>query len=178
MSLDRVTPPPPSVRVRLVESCEHDRVAEITVAAYRQLPGAVLSDGYAVELADVAARAGRATVLVAEGGRQGQGIVGAVAYVPDHTNPYAEHLVAGEAAVRMLAVDPRAQRSGAGRALLVACIDLARAAGRERLVLHSTPWMTAAHRLYERAGFRRAAERDWWPEPEVALLGFVLDLEG
>jgi hypothetical protein len=36
--------------------------------------------------------------------------------------------------------------------------------------------MTAAHRLYERSGFRRVPERDWTPTPEVPLLAFRLDL--
>ncbi len=52
----------------------------------------------------------------------------------------------------------------------------AREAGKVRVVLHSTPWMTAAHRLYDRAGFRRQPGRDWSAAPEVPLLAFALEL--
>ncbi|MHB8505403.1 MAG: GNAT family N-acetyltransferase, partial [Acidimicrobiales bacterium] len=70
--------------------------------------------------------------------------------------------------------DPAAQGRGAGSALLDACVERARAAGRTAVFLHSTPWMTAAHRLYARAGFERVPSRDWLPVPEVPLLAFRL----
>jgi predicted N-acetyltransferase YhbS len=63
-----------------------------------------------------------------------------------------------------------------GEELVRACIERARGDGRGRLVLHSTPSMTTAHRLYERLGFRRAPGRDFAPVPAVPLLGFELDL--
>jgi len=41
--------------------------------------------------------------------------------------------------------------------------------------LHSTQWMTAAHRLYESLGFVRAPARDL-TFPDLVILSFVLDL--
>jgi ribosomal protein S18 acetylase RimI-like enzyme len=76
----------------------------------------------------------------------------------------------------MLAVDPGARGRGAGHALVQACLDDARRRGRERVVISSRPWMTAAHRVYERLGFVRAPERDWTPVPGVDLVAFVADL--
>jgi ribosomal protein S18 acetylase RimI-like enzyme len=96
--------------------------------------------------------------------------------VPDFSSPWAELLEAGEAGIRMLATDPGGQGRGVGSRLLQTCIDRARGSGRDAVVLHSTPWMAAAHRLYERAGFTRLPERDWLPVPEVPLLAFRLDL--
>ena len=144
------------------------------LAAYRALPGdAVTSGGYAQELADVARRALEATVLVAV---DGPAMLGCVTFVPDAANPWAEELLDGEASIRMLAVDPLAQGRGIGQALVDACIESARTLERSAIFLHSTPWMTAAHELYARAGFVRVPERDWLPDPEVPLLGFRLDL--
>ena len=37
---------------------------------------------------------------------------------------------------------------------------VARAAGRRRMIIGSTEWMTTAHRIYERLGFRRVPELD------------------
>ena len=164
-----------STQVRLAAPADYEQVAELTIAAYRTVPGQHLSQGYARLLADVASRAQHAVVLVAA---EGDRVVGAVTYVPDASSTYAEHLGSGEAGLRMLAVAPEAQGRGVGRALLEACIERARSEGRSRLVLHSTPQMTAAHRLYRSLGFRRAPERDWHPEPGVALLGFVLGVAG
>jgi ribosomal protein S18 acetylase RimI-like enzyme len=76
----------------------------------------------------------------------------------------------------MLVVDPAHQRKGIGEALARRCIDLARAAGKDRIVLLSERQMTAAHRMYERLGFVRAPERDWLYSAEVDLRCFVLDL--
>ena len=127
--------------------------------------------GYEREVADVASRAAGAVVLVAEvDGRA----VGCVTYVPDLSSPYAEDLQEGEAGIRMLGVAPDAWGGGAGRALVEACIERARADGRTGVFLHSTPLMTRAHGLYERLGFRRVPERDW--NPGVELLAFRLDL--
>jgi ribosomal protein S18 acetylase RimI-like enzyme len=148
------------------------------VAAYRALPGPPLSLSYAEALADVARRAAGAQVLVAVDGTKNEGspgLQGCVTLVPDARSPYAELLDEGEAGVRMLAVHPRAQRRGVGRALLRACIGRALALGRSGMLLHSTPWMRAAHRLYESEGFVRVPERDWYPG-EVELLAFWLEL--
>jgi ribosomal protein S18 acetylase RimI-like enzyme len=161
------------VDIRLVKPSEYAQAGAVVVKAYRALPGAVLSGGYEAELADVATRVATTEVLVA---LDGGAIVGCVTFVPDSTSPWAEGVAAGEASVRMLAVDPDHQGGGVGRALLAGCIARAVALGRVGMFFHSTPWMTAAHRLYERSGFRRVPERDWTPTPEVPLLAFRLDL--
>jgi ribosomal protein S18 acetylase RimI-like enzyme len=161
-----------AVSVRPVRVDEHERVARLTLAAYDAL--GVPRGRYRAALADVAGRAAHAPVLV---GVRGTDVVGAVTYVPDRDNRYAEFDDPDAAGIRMLAVDPVAQRTGAGGALVAACVDRAAAAGRARIVLHTTDEMVAARRLYERMGFRRTPDRDWRPEPHIALLGYVLDLD-
>ena len=46
-------------------------------------------------------------------------------------------------------------------------------AARRGIVCSSLPEMRAAHRIYERAGFPRAPERDWSPVPGVELIAFA-----
>jgi len=137
-----------------------------------------MSAGYAAELADVARRAAEAEVLVAVDGDRSATILGCVTFVPDASSPWAELVEPDEAAIRMLGVDPVVQGRGVGQALLDACLVRARRLGRAAVFLHSTPWMTTAHRLYERAGFVRVPERDWRPVPAVPLLAFRLALSG
>lgn len=146
----------------------------MVVAAYEALPGGHMTDEYAAELADVAWRAAGAEVLVAVD--DDGAVLGCVTFVPDAFSPWAELLEEGEAAIRMLGVDPRAQGHGVGQALVEACVDRARQLDRHAVFLHTTPWMPAAHRLYEKAGFVRLPERDWRPTPAFVLLAFRLPL--
>jgi GNAT superfamily N-acetyltransferase len=131
------------VEVRQVRPAEYEAAGDIVVAAYRALPGAHLSNGYAEQLADVGRRALEAEVLVAVDDR----LLGCVTFVPDATSPWAEMLKDDEAAVRMLGVDPTVQGRGVGGALLGACVDRARRLGRAAVFLHSTPWISMARRV-------------------------------
>lgn len=168
--------------VREIREDEAGVAGELVVAAYRALEHSppVDDDGYAAELRDVARRASEAVVLVAvdEAAPADQAVMGCVTYVPDETSTLAEDLRPGEAGLRMLAVSPSAQRRGAGRALVAACVERARRDGKERLFLHSGTWMRAAHRMYESLGFRRVPERDWEPEAGIPLVAYALDLRG
>jgi ribosomal protein S18 acetylase RimI-like enzyme len=161
------------IAVRVAQPDEYERAGELTVAAYAALPGDHLAEGYDVQLRAADRRAEEAVLLVAV---DGAGVVGCVTYVPGADHNWAEGLDDDEAGIRMLAVDPAAQSKGAGEALVRACIDRARAAGKEGVFLHSTAEMLAAHRLYERLGFRRVPERNFRPFPELLLHAFRLDL--
>jgi GNAT superfamily N-acetyltransferase len=158
-----------AVVVRPVLPVEHRAVAELTVSVYTDVIGHLLSEEYLTVLSDVSRRAREAVVLVAvaPSGR----LLGSVTYVPG-LGPYAEFDGADEAGIRMLVVDPGVQRRGVGTALVQACIDRARGAGRSRIALHTVEEMAGAQRLYRRLGFRRMPERDLEPEPGVMLLGY------
>lgn len=163
--------------VRAVRPEEYARLGEIAAHAYLEsgLLASGESDWYADELRDVAGRVRQAEVLVAVDAA-GE-VLGGVTYVPAHDHPYAEVARPGEAEFRMLAVSARARGLGAGEALVRAVVERARAAGRSAVALSTQPTATAAQRLYERVGFVRAPERDWAPVPEVALIGYILDLK-
>ena len=78
-------------------------------------------------------------------------------------SPLAETSGDGEYEFRMLAVHPRFHRRGVGGALLAEIVARARAEkGVDAVVLTTMPSMTGAHRMYERAGFVRVPERDWF----------------
>jgi ribosomal protein S18 acetylase RimI-like enzyme len=166
------------VEIRLAHPTEYDLVGELTVQAYRGIAYDDLArsdtDEYEADLRDVAGRAAAAEVLVAVD--EAGAVLGAVTYVPDPSSPLAEFEEPGSASIRMLAVDPGAQRRGVGEALARACVARATAAGRSAVLLHSTAWMTTAHRMYERLGFRRDEANDWVIRPDFVLRAFRLDL--
>jgi thiosulfate/3-mercaptopyruvate sulfurtransferase len=161
----------PALVVVEAEPADHPRIGQLTVDGY--LGDGLASEGYAVHLADVAARAPLAELLVV---RDEEGlIVGSVALVL--SGEFGEILQSDEeAGFRMLVVDPAARGRGIGELLVRACLDRARAAGKRRMVLSTDDRMAPAHRLYERLGFTRQPERDWTPVPGVDLIVYARDL--
>ena len=162
------------MQIRPVRPDEYEQAGHVVVAAYAALPGGHMTEEYAAELAAVGRRATGTEVLVAVNDEDV--VVGCVTFVPDASSPWSELVEEGEAAIRMLGVVPTAQGRGVGRALVDACLERARQLDRHAVLLHTTPWMPAAHRLYQRAGFVRVPERDWQPTPDVPLLAFRLSL--
>jgi GNAT superfamily N-acetyltransferase len=125
---------------------------------------------YLVSMADAAGRAADGGVLLVavEGGR----VVGTVTlYLSDGSEQWRP----GDAMFRFLAVDPAARGRGVGRALFRACLERARAAGKPRMALHTTEWMTTARAMYERAGFSREPEGDA-RLPGLHILAYAADL--
>jgi ribosomal protein S18 acetylase RimI-like enzyme len=151
---------------------EYEAIGEITVRAYRDV--GETEEAYYAELRDVADRARQVPVLVAVEDGSGR-VLGAVTYVPG-PGPFHEGDFGDAASFRMLAVDAAARGRGVGQALVEACLDRARAAGRDALSLYTRPFMTAAHRMYERLGFERLPEIDWEFEPGEWLYAYRLRL--
>jgi ribosomal protein S18 acetylase RimI-like enzyme len=153
--------------IREANPDDYERVGELTVNAYELLDVDHLWGGYEHAILDTATRAKGADILVAA--RAGH-VVGAVTYVGDSDSEWSEWTEPGEAQFRLLAVDPAARGQGVGEALVRTCIERARADG-QPLIIHTTPWMPVARRMYERLGFRRRPDRDvpyaMWNDPPV-----------
>lgn len=152
-----------------------DAFGAIVLDAYVSLPGWVPDPPYEVELADVAGRLALAEVIgaFADDGTP----LGSVTYVPDPSNPMAEHGEPNAVTFRMFGVSPLAQGTGAGAALLAEVVRRARLSPWPRIVMHTTTVMQRAHRLYEAHGFRRRPDLDRHFSPELVLITYELDLQ-
>jgi ribosomal protein S18 acetylase RimI-like enzyme len=158
------------LEIRHAAPAEFAVVADVCVAAYA--PFVAGDHAYLAELRDVARRAAAAELLVAADDGQ---VLGTVTFVPDG-GPLEEIASPQEAEFRMLAVYPAARGRGVGTALLRRVLNDSRRRGSQGVVCSSLPEMRAAHRIYDRLGFRRAPDRDWSPVRGVDLLAFALEL--
>ncbi|GAA5161517.1 GNAT family N-acetyltransferase [Ornithinimicrobium tianjinense] len=157
------------ILVRPARPEEHAEVARILMAAYA--PSGMPPDApYWSSLRDTAGRTEDAEVWVAELGGH---VVGTVTWA-GRGSGQREISADDEAEFRMLGVDPDAHERGIGTALVDAVVRRARQDRYAALVLSSATWMTAAHRLYDKAGFHRIPERDWTPSPGVDLQAYRL----
>lgn len=163
------------VTIRAAHEADLPAIGELTFEAYRAngyLAGR--EDGnYAGQLRDARPRYEQSELLVAVDDEDT--ILGTVAIAHPGT-PWREIGRDDELEFRMLAVAPAARGRGVGEALTRKVLDRAVELGFTGVALSSSESMHAAHRLYERLGFRRTPELDWSPEPGLQLVAYRLDL--
>lgn len=153
---------------------EYAQIGELTARVYRTGGFVPAGHAYLATLRDVATRAAKAELLVAEDG--GGRLLGSVTFAAGGTR-YADPAAGpDEASFRMLVVDPAARRHGVGEALVRACLERAADLGARVMRLSTQPEMLAAQRLYERLGFTRTPGSDWSPIPGVLLITYALAL--
>ena len=159
------------VTIRLATLEDADAIGSLTVDAYREH----VASEYLAELRDAASRIREAEVLVAVADDE---IVGGLTLaVPG--NRYAEIGRPDELEVRMLAVAASARGQGIAARLMDAAEARAREVELPAVVLCTAPTMHAAHRLYERRGYKRQPDRDWFvAEEDFTLLTYRLLLTG
>jgi len=154
---------------------EYAEAGRITAEAYREFvrPEDEDWERYLRQIADVASRADRTTILVAvEDGK----VLGSLTLeldgrVRDEEDEEHRPLEPGEAHIRMLGVDPATRGRGVARALMAESEARARAVGKTFMTLHTTQRMKTARVMYEHLGYDRIEDRVF-PDGFV-LLGYT-----
>lgn len=148
----------------------------MTARAYEEFapPGDEEWARYLAEIADVAGRADRTLLL---GAFEGPRVVGTATLEVDQTiGDDDQELPRGVVSLRMLGVDPGRRGTGVGRALVEACLQRARAAGKTAMVLRTTERMAVAQALYRSLGFVRDPGRDMVFDSGFRLIAYRLKL--
>ncbi len=138
---------------------EIPQIAELSVAAYAQYRDAVpapIFTAYVEDLRGLERHRDEADILVAERDRE---IVGTVLFFADAASE-GLGLPSQWAGFRKLAVHPGRRGQGIGLRLVESCLDRARRFGASAVGIHTSSFMSAACRLYERIGFQRCAQYD------------------
>ena len=151
---------PMTLQIREATPQEHAEAGRVTAESYREFvaPGETAWEDYLTQIADVASRAGRTRVMVAV--QDGRILASATLELDDRVELEEDGpLAPGEAHIRMLGVDPGARGGGVARALMTACEETARAAGKTRMTLHTTSRMRVAQHMYESLGYVREEDR-------------------
>lgn len=165
-----------TLEIRPLTPAEYEEGGRVTALAYRAVASGPVSPAgdYLDRVADVETRSRHALVLGAF--LEGR-LVGTVTLELDRRIPGGHPrapLEPDQAHVRMLGVHPEVMRRGIGRALMEACLEEARRAGKRRVTLETTEAMTSAQKLYRSMGFIRGP--DWVLDDGFRLLTFELPL--
>lgn len=142
---------------RLADHDDHAAVGRLVRSAYEALPDMPEEPEYLAYLGDVRARRDEVDVVVAL--RAGE-VVGCLTFVPGPGTHHHEFDDPDATSFRYFGVDPSAQGSGVGRAMVQWCIDETRRLGKPRIRIHTLPVMDAAQRLYRSMGFVRTPDLD------------------
>lgn len=140
--------------IRKAEPHEFGAIAQMNISAYREYAERVTEDAWLAmraKLTSVKHLARDAVFLVACVSGE---LAGSVAYcAPGKSDP--EIFSPDWASVLLLAVSPQYRGSGIGRALVEACIHLAKEDEAQVIGLYTSELMTAAQRLYESMSFQK-----------------------
>lgn len=163
------------ILIREARSEDETRIGDLLVDAFltvyaRKMPEVRYDDARKKDLRDVAAKRGRAVVLVAELGGKVEGTVSL--FKPGAEG--SEAWLAGAADLRHLAVDPRQHGKGVSKPLLDRAEAIARDEWKATAVcLHVRRGAAGVARLYQGRGFVREPAGDI-EKPTVYLEAYVL----
>jgi predicted N-acetyltransferase YhbS len=165
------------LKIRDARRADRDAARKITLSAFQQYAAVMPPprwEGYRENILATLTDVAPARQIVAE--KEGI-IVGSVLLYPPgaaFSTPDEGLLACPE--VRLLAVAPEARGQGIGTALMKECIRRVRLLGAVCLNLHTTDMMQVAMRMYERMGFVRAPELDFYPDPSVTVKAYRFEL--
>jgi GNAT superfamily N-acetyltransferase len=170
------------LEIRGIKKIEYDDLGQLMSEVYSKLegfPGPDEQPAYYEMLANIGSLSEKENTEVLVANSPELGMMGGVAYFSDmavYGSGGTATLEKNASGFRLLGVSPKARGLGAGKALSLACINKARAAGHSQIIIHTTQSMQLAWRMYENLGFVRSPDLDFMQE-DLPVFGFRLTLE-
>jgi ribosomal protein S18 acetylase RimI-like enzyme len=165
-----------NIYIRDARQEELDEISQLLKESYKQYESSMPPlawKNYLNDIMDVRGRLEEAELIVAEiGGR----LAGAVTLYLKSSKSLPEEWPEGWAGIRLLAVHPEYRGRGIGRDLMEECVRRCRKLGIVTIGLHTTELMAIARRMYEKMGFIRTPEFDFYPRPGLVVMAYRLDL--
>ena len=162
--------------IELAAPEHYQRVGELTAESYFAAGHFDSPDNeYLDFVRKVAERAAQTEIYVV---RREEEIIGSMTLIRAGSD-YADIARADELEIRMLSVDPAAQRRGVGRSMVQAAIERARLIpGINAVSLTTGSSWDSARGLYESLGFIHYPERDWFvPNTDIELVVYAYSLQ-
>ncbi|MEZ8131992.1 GNAT family N-acetyltransferase [Enterovibrio norvegicus] len=166
-----------NIEIRNIKENEFDELGSIMVKTYANLegfPSQTDQPEYYEMLRNIGAFTKKPNTKVLVALSDKDDMLGGVVYFSDMNqygsggNAVNENEASG---IRLLAVKTNVRGGGVGKALTLACIDLAKNSGNKQIILHTTEAMKVAWGMYERLGFERSPDLDFMQE-KLSVFGF------
>jgi GNAT superfamily N-acetyltransferase len=104
-------------------------------------------------------------------------IIGCIQFFPNAATSVAENFPEGSASLRILSVLPEHRGKNIGSMLIKECIKLSKENNISKLYLHSSNKLKRAESVFQKAGFKRVPEYDFYPyDPQDVAIGYCLVL--
>lgn len=167
------------MQIRDILPHEHSALGKLMVDVYSTLKGFPSprdQPHYYEMLANIGSFTLKPAVRVLVAVSSSRQLLGGIVYFGDMREYGAGGIATRElnaSGIRLLGVRPEMRGQGVGRALAIACIELAREQRHGQVILHTTQAMQIAWRMYERLGFQRSADLDFMQEA-LPVYGFRL----
>jgi len=108
---------------------------------------------------------------------EGDTIVGCIQFFPNAATSEVENFPEGSASLRILSVLPEYRGKNIGHMLIKECIKRAKENNISKLYLHSSNKLRRAESVFQKAGFKRVPEYDFYPyDPQDVVIGYSLEL--
>jgi GNAT superfamily N-acetyltransferase len=165
--------------VRNADPSEFGKIGQLMVNVYSQLdgfPNETEQPEYFQVLRDVGAFTQKPDTHLLVAVTENNTILGALLYFDDMAYYGSGGTAIKEknaSGFRLLAVDPAARGKGIGKLLAEECIRKARQKKNRQLIIHTTKSMPAAWHMYEKMGFKRSEDLDFY-QGDLHVFGFRL----
>ena len=168
-------------KIREAKNSEYEALGDFLTDVYSRIPGYPSKEeqpDYYATLQNIGTFAEKPGTFLLVAVTAGERIIGGVVYFKEmqyYGSGGSATLEKETSGFRLLAVHPEFRGNGLGKTLCEECIQKAKRDGNKQVIIHSTKYMQASWRIYEKLGFHKSPELDF-DQDSMPVFGFRLHL--